>query len=45
MFSVYILKSVKLNRFNIGTTDNAQQRINEHNSKTFKNAFTSRGIL
>jgi putative endonuclease len=44
MFSVYILKSSTLNRFYIGTTDNVQQRINEHNSKAFKNAFTSRGI-
>ena len=44
MFSVYILKSVKLNRFYIGTTDNVQRRIIEHNSKSFKNAFTSRGI-
>jgi putative endonuclease len=44
MFSVYILKSEKLNRFYIGTTDDVQRRIIEHNSQTFKNAFTSRGV-
>jgi putative endonuclease len=44
MFSVYILKSSKLNRFYIGTTDDVQNRIIEHNSMAFKNAFTSRGV-
>jgi len=44
MFYVYILYSEKLNRFYIGSTDNVQKRISEHNSATYADAFTSRGI-
>ncbi len=44
MFSVYILYSKKLKRYYVGTTDNIQERLVEHNSIKYENAFTSRGI-
>lgn len=43
MFSVYILYSEKLDRFYIGTTDNIEHRLNEHNSELKPEAFTLRG--
>jgi putative endonuclease len=43
-FSVYILHSVKLNRFYIGTTDNVSRRLEEHNSGFYKDAFSVKGI-
>ena len=39
MYYVYILKSVKINKFYTGVTDNLKRRINEHNSGNFD--FTS----
>ncbi len=44
MFVVYIIYSEKLNRFYIGTTDDFQRRLAEHNSTHYENSFTSRGI-
>jgi putative endonuclease len=43
-YCVYILFSVKLYRFYIGTTDNVEQRMEEHNNQLHENAFTSKGI-
>ena len=43
-YSVYILYSEKLKRHYIGSTDNVQLRLDEHNSTFFPNSFTSRGI-
>jgi putative endonuclease len=44
MFFVYIIYSEKLNRFYIGSTDDVNRRLNEHNAVTYSDAFTSRGI-
>ena len=44
MFCVYILYSEKLNRFYIGTTDNAERRLAEHNNTAYTDSFTTRGI-
>ena len=43
-FSVYILYSSKLNRYYIGTTDDVQVRLEEHNNIKYTNSYTSRGI-
>ncbi|MFN5183139.1 MAG: GIY-YIG nuclease family protein [Bacteroidota bacterium] len=44
MYCVYIIHSVKLNRFYIGTTDNFILRFEQHNNAVHKNAFTAKGI-
>ena len=43
-YAVYILFSEKLNRFYVGTTDNPERRIVEHNSGKYDDAFTKKGI-
>ena len=43
-FYVYIIYSVKLQRFYIGTTDNISQRLSEHNSAKYSGSFTEKGI-
>ena len=44
IFYVYILFSEKLNWFYVGTTDDPDRRLVEHNSGTFDDAFTRKGI-
>ena len=44
MYLVYIIYSQKLSRHYVGTTDNVEQRLIEHNSVLYQNSFTSRGI-
>jgi putative endonuclease len=44
MYCVYIIYSRKLNRFYTGTTDNFKIRLIQHNSKTYLNSFTCKGI-
>jgi len=44
MFCVYILHSQKLNRFYIGTTDDFEKRLAEHNSAINPDAFTTKGV-
>ena len=44
MYCVYILFSFKLDRFYIGTTDNIDSRLAEHNNSEYPDAFTTRGI-
>ena len=44
MFYVYILYSQKLNRFYTGTTNDLENRIDQHNSAFYPNSFTSKGI-
>ncbi len=41
---VYILFSEKLNKYYVGTTDDTERRIEEHNNIKYKNSFTSLGI-
>ncbi|MCU0441122.1 MAG: GIY-YIG nuclease family protein [Bacteroidia bacterium] len=43
MFCVYILYSAKINKFCIGSTDDVEQRLLEHNSIVNKDSFTARG--
>ena len=44
VYFIYILYSQKLNRFYIGTTDNPENRLIEHNSIKYEDAFTVKGI-
>ena len=44
MFCVYVIYSEKLNRFYIGTTDNFENRLKQHNVAEFSDAYTIRGI-
>jgi putative endonuclease len=43
-YFVYILYSAKLARFYVGTTDNVEQRLEEHNSAKYSHSFTVKGI-
>ena len=43
-FSVYILYSLKLDRYYIGTTEDVTKRLDQHNNNKYADAFTSRGI-
>jgi len=43
-YYIYILFSKKLNRYYVGTTDDVEKRLLEHNSRTYKDSFTSRGL-
>ncbi len=44
MYFVYIIYSEKLKRFYIGTTNDLDKRIEQHNSSFFPNSYTSKGI-
>ena len=44
MFCVYIIYSSRLDRYYIGSTDNFNLRIQEHNNGLYPDAFTKRGI-
>jgi putative endonuclease len=44
MFYTYILFSVRLNRYYIGTTDDVVRRLEEHNNAFYEDAYTSKGI-
>ena len=41
-FTVYILHSVKLDKYYMGQTSNLEERIKFHNTGVFKNAYTSK---
>ncbi|TDP58154.1 GIY-YIG nuclease family protein [Flavobacterium dankookense] len=43
-YLVYILFSEKLDRYYVGTTDEVERRLNEHNSGFYTGVFTSKGI-
>ncbi|MBK9270109.1 MAG: GIY-YIG nuclease family protein [Saprospiraceae bacterium] len=43
-FIVYIIHSVKLDKFYIGTTDDFNKRLEEHNHLKYPNSFTAKGI-
>ena len=44
MYLVYVIYSAKLNRYYIGTTDNIERRLQEHNDGVYKDSFTCRGV-
>ena len=44
MFYTYILFSVRLNRYYVGTTDDVVRRLEEHNNAFYEDAYTSKGI-
>ena len=43
MYCVYIIFSEKLNKFYIGTTDNFERRLTEHNTEINSKSFTYKG--
>ncbi len=43
-FCVYIIFSESLNRFYIGSTDDFDERLIQHNTLVHEKSFTSRGI-
>ncbi|MFN3639923.1 MAG: GIY-YIG nuclease family protein [Flavobacterium sp.] len=43
-FYVSILQSKKLNRFYIGTTDDVEKRLHDHNQARYSSSFTVKGI-
>jgi len=43
-YFVYIIYSEKLDRYYVGTTDDVQKRILEHNSMKYAKSFTTKGI-
>jgi putative endonuclease len=43
-YYVYILFSDKLQKFYIGTTDDVEQRLLEHNNARYPDAYTVKGI-
>ncbi len=43
-FSVYILYSSKLDNYYVGTTDNVERRLGEHNTKEHEGSFSTKGI-
>ena len=43
-YSVYILHSVKINRYYIGSTSNLSLRIDQHNDPDFNQNWTKKGI-
>ncbi|RTY87502.1 GIY-YIG nuclease family protein [Flavobacterium sp. GT3R68] len=44
MYFIYIIYSKKLNRYYIGTTDDIEKRLNEHNAGFYRDSFTVNGI-
>jgi putative endonuclease len=44
MFVVYIIYSTKLNRYYVGTTNNINKRLLEHNTGFYEESYTVRGI-
>jgi putative endonuclease len=43
-YFVYILYSDNLRRFYTGTTDNVDERLNQHNSAKYRDSFSVKGI-
>ncbi|MFV5691537.1 GIY-YIG nuclease family protein [Flavobacterium sp. LT1R49] len=44
MYFIYIIYSKKLDRFYVGTTDDVEKRLAEHNSGFYSEAFTVKGV-
>jgi len=43
MFFVYIIYSIKTNKYYVGTTDDFNKRLEEHNNVVYPNAYTRNG--
>jgi putative endonuclease len=43
MYFIYIIYSKKLDRYYVGTTDDIEKRLGEHNSGFYSDAFTVKG--
>jgi putative endonuclease len=43
-FCVYVLHSLKLGRYYVGTTDDFERRFLEHNNGSYNDSFTKKGI-
>ena len=41
MYYVYILQSASLNKYYVGHTENVDLRLDQHNTKFFKNSWTA----
>ena len=44
MYFVYIIYSSKLDVYYVGTTDDVERRLQEHNLKIYSASFTTKGI-
>jgi putative endonuclease len=44
MYFVYIIYSIKLDNYYVGTTDDVERRLYEHNSKMYPDSYTCKGI-
>ena len=44
MYFVYIIYSLKLDNYYVGTTDNVEKRLQKHNLKVYADSFTCKGI-
>ena len=44
MFIVYIIYSNKTDKYYIGTTDDFNKRLEEHNNAVYPNAYTRNGV-
>ncbi|WP_445724304.1 GIY-YIG nuclease family protein, partial [Flavobacterium sp.] len=40
MYFVYVIYSLKLDNYYVGTTDNVEKRLQEHNLKVYADSFT-----
>ena len=44
MYFVYILHSLKLDKYYVGTTDDIEKRLTEHNSSIYIGSYTAKGV-
>ena len=44
MYSIYIIYSKKIDRYYVGTTDDVEKRLDEHNSGFYNEAYTVKGV-
>ena len=44
MYFIYIIYSKKIDRYYVGTTDDVEKRLDEHNSGFYNGAYTAKGV-
>jgi putative endonuclease len=44
MYFIYILHSISIDKFYVGTTDNVELRLEQHNSGFYSDSFTTKAI-